>query len=61
MASAVEKARAFVEWHGQGQDCDCECWGHDEDEPCGEDCRQCSWCWASDILAAREKERTPGD
>lgn len=33
MASATERAWAFVEWHGQGQDCDCECWGHDEGEP----------------------------
>lgn len=32
-----------------GADCSCEC-PHDEDEDCDDECEQCIWCQASDLM-----------
>lgn len=55
--TATERAWKFIEWLGGGdRNCDCECWGHEEGEPCTDECRVCIDCQAAELLVAREQE-----
>lgn len=56
LATADDKAWEFIAWLAEDAACDCECEGHEDGEPCTDECRQCMWCRANDLLVLRNQQ-----